>query len=139
MIKTIEINTTKKHEMVDITSDVIRMIDEAGINEGLCNIYSRHTTASITINENDDAAVCDDILNFLEQKIKRGVWAHDSSGKCDRVNGNSHIMASMIGPSETIPIKDGRLMLGTWQSIFFCEFDGPRKQREVIVTLISKA
>ncbi|PIN86148.1 hypothetical protein COV19_06335 [Candidatus Woesearchaeota archaeon CG10_big_fil_rev_8_21_14_0_10_44_13] len=139
MMKTIGINTTKKEEILDITPRIEEIIQESGVKEGLCSIYSKHTTASIIINENDDPCVQEDILKFFSQTVKKGVWTHDFSGRCDRdQNGNCHIKASMIGPSETVPIKDGKLLLGRWQSIFFCEFDGPRSPREIVVTILGR-
>jgi len=116
--------------MVDLTARVAEVVARAGIAEGLCNVYVPHATAAVVVNENDDPNVCVDVLDALERLIPPGIWRHD------RVDGNaaSHIQAAILGPSETIPVRDGRLQLGRWQAVMLVELDGPR-QRRVIVTL----
>ena len=119
------VSTNKKQELIDITQQVEDAVKKSGVNEGLCNVYVAHATAAIAINENADRNITLDIIDALDQMVKEGVWRHD------RIDNNAaaHIKAAIIGPSETIPVKDGKLQLGTWQDIFLCCFDGPRKRR----------
>ncbi len=118
--------------MYDITPDVERIVNESGINSGIANVYARGATAAIMIQENWDQSVQTDVLNLLTKLIPQGVWLHDVQDG----NGDSHLKAGIIGPQETIPIIDGKLGLSTWQNIFLCEFDGPRNNREVAITII---
>ena len=127
----INIKSTKKQELIDITSLVKSKIN---IKNGLINIYTAHATAAIIINENADPNICTDILNCLSQLIPEGKWLHD---KIDN-NAAAHIKASILGPSETIPIKDGKLQLGTWQSIMLAELDGPRTRKVILKQIESK-
>ena len=122
--------TNQAREVVDLTADVVRVVTEAGFDDGLCMVYVPHATAAIVINENDDPNLCTDLLEALGQLVPDGVWRHD------RVDGNgaAHIKAAILGPSESVPVCNGRLLLGTWQAIMLVELDGPR-QRRVIVTL----
>lgn len=126
----LRIRTRAKREMVDLTSRVADIVARAGVAEGLCSVYVPHATAAIVINENDDPNVCVDVLEALDRLIPAGGWRHD------RVDGNaaSHIQATILGPGETIPVREGRLMLGTWQAVMLVELDGPRDRR-VLVTL----
>ena len=116
--------------MIDLTAQVGAIVAESGLAEGLCNVYVAHATAAIVVNENDDPNVCVDTLDALDKLIPAGVWRHD------RVDGNaaSHIQAAILGPSETLPVREGRLVLGTWQAVMLVELDGPRERR-VVVTL----
>lgn len=125
----IRVHTSHAREMVDITAEVAGMVRESELTEGLCHVYVAHATAAIVVNENDDPNVCVDTLDALDKLIPAGVWRHD------RVDGNaaSHIQAAILGPGETIPVRDGQLVLGTWQAIMLVELDGPRDRR-VIVT-----
>ena len=102
----------------------------AGVDEGLCSVFVPHATAAIVINENDDPNLCTDLLDALAKLVPEGVWRHD---RVDN-NGAAHIKAAILGPSETIPVRGGRLLLGTWQAIMLVDLDGPR-QRRVIVTV----
>ena len=97
----------------------------------MCNVYVQHTSAGITINENADPNLPLDIIDALNKLVEEGIWKHDAMDG----NADAHIKASLLGQSETIPIKDTKLQLGTWQGILFAEFDGPRK-RKVLVTVI---
>ncbi|MBW2972634.1 secondary thiamine-phosphate synthase enzyme YjbQ, partial [Candidatus Woesearchaeota archaeon] len=99
--------------------------------DGLCNVYVPHATAAIAINENADPNITLDIIEALDKMVREGGWRHDSIDN----NAAAHIKAAIIGPSETVPIENGRLQLGRWQDIFLCCFDGPRKRR-IIVTAI---
>jgi secondary thiamine-phosphate synthase enzyme len=114
--------------MIDITAEVREAAGKAGVAEGQCLVYVPHATAAIVINENADPNVCQDILDALSRMVPEGVWRHD------RVDNNAaaHIKATILGPSETVPVHNGRLRLGTWQSVMLVEFDGPR-DRTVIV------
>jgi secondary thiamine-phosphate synthase enzyme len=122
----------QRTQIFDLTADVARLVAETGIAEGLCSVYVPHATAAVVINENDDPNLCDDLLDALDRLIPQGQWRHD------RVDGNgaAHLKAAMLGPSETVPIRDGRLQLGTWQAIMLVDLDGPR-QRRVLVTVIA--
>ncbi len=122
MIKEISIRTQKRNELIDVTSLVEAQI--AGVSEGLVTIYVPHTTAAVIINEGADPSVADDILNKLSQLVPY-------SDNYSHLEGNSdaHIKASLVGSSVSVIISNGRLKLGRWQSIFFCEFDGPRKRK----------
>jgi len=126
----IRVRTDRKRQMVDLTSQVAAIVDDSGLAEGLCNVYVAHATAAIVVNENYDPNVCVDTLDALDKLIPAGIWRHD------RVDGNaaSHIQAAILGPSETLPVREGRLVLGTWQAVMLVELDGPRERR-VIVTL----
>lgn len=129
MIKTITIESTRKMEFIDITRKIEELID-GSIEEGLCNIYSPHTTAGLTINENYDPSVVKDIIETLGVIIPENREYNHVEG-----NAPAHIKTCIIGNSITIPIYNGKLMLGRWQGIFLCEFDGPRK-RYLHVTII---
>jgi len=132
MQQIISISTSKKQELIDITDEVNSILKKSKIKEGLCNIFAMHATAAIIINENADPNICLDTIDALNKLIKEGVWRHD------RLDGNaaSHIKSTILGPSETIPIKDSELQLGTWQSPMFVELDGPRSNRKIVVTII---
>ena len=126
----LRIRTSKKREMIDLTAAIAEIVGREGVEDGLCNVYVAHATAAIVVNENDDPNVCVDTLDALDKLIPAGVWRHD------RVDGNaaSHIQAAILGPGETIPVQQGRLLLGTWQAVMLVELDGPRERR-VIVTV----
>ncbi|HAU32643.1 MAG: Uncharacterized protein XD78_1477 [Desulfotomaculum sp. 46_296] len=129
--KTIEVRTTRHTELVDITPRIRRLITESGISEGICVLYVPHTTAALLINENADPTVVQDIASKLEKMVPwEGNYLHPEG------NSAAHIKASLLQTSQVILVEGGKLLLGTWQGVFFCEFDGPR-QREVFVKLIS--
>ncbi len=130
MLSDINIKTRSQIEFIDITSQVQGVIDKSGIKEGICNVYVPHTTAAVTINENADPSVQKDILNELDKIVP---W--DDHYTHMEGNAAAHIKSTIVGSSVYIPISDGKLALGTWQGIFFCEFDGPR-HREVFVQSI---
>ncbi len=133
MNKTITFSTYSKESLIDITRQVIDIVEESKIRNGLVNIYAQGATAAIMIQENWDDSVQTDVITLLKKLIPRGVWLHDKQDG----NGDAHLKAGIVGPSETIPLINGKLGLSTWQNIFFCEFDGPRDLRKVIVTIIS--
>ena len=122
------IRTRKTQEMLDITSQVAEMVRRSGVANGLCLVYVPHATAAIVINENADPNVCQDILDALGRMVPEGAWRHD------RVDNNAaaHIKATILGPSQAVPVREGGLRLGTWQSVMLVELDGPR-DRTVIV------
>jgi secondary thiamine-phosphate synthase enzyme len=124
------VRTKKKQEMVDITGRVADWVKQSGVSDGICLVYVPHATAALAINENADPNVCEDILDALDGLVPEGRWRHD------RIDGNAaaHIKATILGPSESVPIRDGRLRLGTWQSLMLVELDGPR-ERTVIVEI----
>jgi len=123
------IKTGKKQEIVDITNYVKEIVRKSKVEEGLCVIYVPHATAAVIINENYDPSICDDILNALEKLIPK-----DAGYKHDRIddNAHAHIKSGILGPSQSIPIKNGELQLGTWQGIALADFDGPRERRVIV-------
>jgi secondary thiamine-phosphate synthase enzyme len=123
------IKTGKKQEIVDITNYVKEIVRKSKVEEGLCVVYVPHATAAVIINENYDPSICDDILNALEKLIPK-----DAGYKHDRIddNAHAHIKSSILGPSQSIPIKNGELQLGTWQGIALADFDGPRERRVIV-------
>jgi secondary thiamine-phosphate synthase enzyme len=129
---TIELSTTRERELVDITLQAQRLVRRSGTLEGLCTLYAHGATAALMIQENDDPNIGEDVVDCLDKLVPKGVWRHD------RIDGNgaSHIQAGIVGPSETIPIREGKLDLSVWQNVFFCEFDGPRRRRTVVVTIL---
>ncbi len=133
MRKTVTFSTPEREILVDITAQVQAVLDESGIANGLMSVYAQGATGAIMIQENWDDSVQTDVVNLLRQLIPRGVWLHDRQDG----NGDSHLKSGLVGPSETIPVIDGKLGLSTWQNIFFCEFDGPRRERRVVCTVIA--
>ncbi len=127
MIHRLEIATSSRAQMVDVTGEVQRAVSESGVQEGFCHIYVPHTTAGIAINENADPSVAQDILAVLEKMAPRGGSYRHLEG-----NADSHVKASIVGSSETVLIESGRLVLGTWQGLFLCEFDGARRRRLLV-------
>src|SRR4030067_2029940 len=119
MKKEIKIKPSRRSELVDITSKIQSAITESKLSSGICTIYVPHTTAAVTINENADPSVKRDILEFLETDIPHSAAYHHTEG-----NADSHIKASLVGSSASVLFEEGKLMLGTWQGIFFCAFDG---------------
>jgi secondary thiamine-phosphate synthase enzyme len=124
MTKTIGVKTRSRTEFVNITSDVQRIVSDSGVKNGVCCVYVPHTTAGVTINEGADPSVVKDILSTLNKQIPHnGNYLHMEG------NSDAHIKTSLFGSSEMIIIDGGKLMLGTWQAIFFCEFDGARSRK----------
>ena len=133
MREMIGLATRLSEELIDITDRVRGIVEASGVSDGLCCVYAHGATAAIMIQENWDASVPTDVVNFLHKLIPPGVWLHDEQDN----NGDAHIKAGLVGPSESIPVIDGRLGLSTWQGVFFCEFDGPRHDRRVSVTVLA--
>jgi len=129
-MREIRISTTSRTELLDVTSEVQKAVAESGVRDGVCHLYVPHTTAGITINENADPSVRQDILMELDKIVPFQDNYRHLEG-----NAAAHIKASMVGSSETILVQAGKLLLGTWQGIFFCEFDGPRSRR--VITRVS--
>ncbi len=134
MQESIVLSTSGREGLYDITREIEQLVSRSEIKSGLVNIYAQGATAAIMIQENWDDSVRTDVVNLLRKLIPKGVWLHDQQDG----NGDSHLKAGIVGPSETIPIIKGKMGLSTWQNIFFCEFDGPREQRRVLVTLIKE-
>jgi secondary thiamine-phosphate synthase enzyme len=132
MRETITVQTTQREELIDITEAVRAILDRNSMKNGIVHVYAQGATAAMMIQENWDDSVQLDVVNFLRKMIPPGVWLHDAQDS----NGDSHLKAGLVGPSETIPVIDGQLGLSRWQNIFFCEFDGPRAERRVVCTLI---
>ncbi len=132
MQKTIHIETDKQNGLYDITNEVLKIVSDTQVQTGLVNIYAQGATAAIMIQENWDRSVQNDVITLLRKLIPNGVWQHDAQDG----NGDAHLKAGIVGPNETIPIIDGKAGLSTWQNIFFCEFDGPRSSRNIIITII---
>ncbi len=131
MQKIIEISTDKQNGLYDITRHVKTVLHESNVQTGFLNVYAQGATAAIMIQENWDESVQADVLSLLKKLIPSGIWQHDKQDG----NGDAHLKAGLVGPQETIPIIDGKLGLSTWQNIFFCEFDGPRAVRKIVVTI----
>ena len=130
--ETIRFATRRREELVDITARVEKVLEKGGIADGIVALYAQGATGAIMIQENWDDSVQTDVIHCLQKVAPRGVWLHDRQDG----NGDAHIKAGLVGPSETIPLVEGRLGLSRWQNVFFCEFDGPRRDRRVVVTVI---
>jgi len=120
----LSVKTRERTELVDITSDINRLVQKSGVDQGLCMLYVPHTTAAITINESADPSVKSDILMILNQIIP---W--ETNYRHLEGNSPAHIKTTLVGSSELIAIENKQLVLGTWQGIFYCEFDGPRSRK----------
>ena len=122
--------TSRRTEFIDITPEVRKALDRSGLKEGLLTVFVPHTTAGVTINEGADPGVQEDLLNALNQVIPfKGAYQHKEG------NSPAHIKASLLGSSVTVLVEKGRMVLGTWQAIFFCEFDGPRNRKVYLQTV----
>jgi secondary thiamine-phosphate synthase enzyme len=128
---TFEIQTRQRSELVEITAQVRQAVRRRGVRQGLCVVYCPHTTAAITVNENADPDVAHDILAYLSRTVPQ----HQPDFRHNEENSDSHIKASLVGPSVTVLVENGDLVLGRWQGIFFCEFDGPRTRSVHVQTL----
>ena len=128
----LSVKTSSRTELIDITSKIAKLVKESAVAEGLCMLYVPHTTGAVTINESADPSVRGDILMVLNQIIP---W--DADYKHMEGNSPAHVKSTLVGASELVAIENGALMLGTWQGIFFCEFDGPRT-RKVQVRIIEQ-
>jgi len=126
--KTIDVRTRGRDELVDITDQVAQAVRESGVADGVATVYVPHTTAGVTINENADPSVVADLLAALDAAVpwRQGFYRHSEG------NSAAHVKSSLVGCSVQVLVRDGELVLGTWQGIYFCEFDGPRSRRAVI-------
>ena len=124
------VKTKRKFQVIDITANIQEIVERAVVAEGLCCVFVPHATAAVAINENADPNIGEDLQEALAKLIPEGVWRHD------RIDDNAaaHIKAAIVGPSETVPLRNGELLLGTWQSLMLVEFDGPR-ERKVLVQI----
>jgi secondary thiamine-phosphate synthase enzyme len=132
MRENICVRTNQREELVDITVQIQEAVARSRVENGLAVLYVQGATAALMIQENWDESVQTDVVNLLRKLIPRGVWLHDQQDG----NGDSHLKAGLVGPSESIPIIDFKLGLSRWQNIFLCEFDGPRSERVVVCTII---
>ncbi len=131
MQTTIQISTDKNNGLYDITEQIVEIVKRSNIKTGFVNVYVQGATAGIMIQENWDESVQNDVITLLSKLIPAGIWEHDAQDN----NGDAHLKAGIVGPSETVPIINGNMGLSTWQNIFVCEFDGPRRQRNIVVTI----
>jgi len=130
-MQTISIRTSSRSDLKNITGEVAAVVSATGVSQGVCVVFVAHTTAGVTINENADPAVRDDIETALDRMVPwNGPYRHSEG------NSAAHLKATLVGSSVTIPVSEGHLALGTWQGVFFCEFDGPRT-RHVYVQVLS--
>jgi secondary thiamine-phosphate synthase enzyme len=132
MYETISITTSRREQLVDVTEQVRHIVSSSGIKNGVVIVYAQGATAAMMVQENWDESVQTDVVNLLRKLIPKGVWLHDEQDG----NGDSHLKAGLVGPSECVPVVDGVLALSTWQNIFFCEFDGPRRERKIVCTVL---
>lgn len=129
------LDTTNRLELFDITEDVQKVLEKSGINEGILTVFCNHTTAGVKINERCQNLV-HDIKDFLDRAVPEADYLHNTDTVDGRPNARSHLMSFFTNASETVPVASGELMLGTWQSIFFTELDGPRSGRKVVVKVM---
>ena len=127
---TLEVQSSRRTELIDVTQKVSHEVKRSGVSEGVCHLYVSHTTAGVIINEHDDPDVARDIETVLDELVPRDDGYRHAEG-----NSDSHIKSAIVGTSETVFIEGGKLALGRWQGIFFCEFDGPRR-RELHVRIV---
>jgi secondary thiamine-phosphate synthase enzyme len=132
VVRYINVKSRARTEFIDITEKVQEILKETGVSSGVCSIFVPHTTAAITINEGADPTVQRDIQTFLNKMVPFEGDYHHREG-----NSAAHIKTTLVGVSQTVLIDEGRLVLGTWQSIFFCEFDGPRHRRVALKIIAS--
>jgi secondary thiamine-phosphate synthase enzyme len=128
MVTTLKFRSVAREEMIEITAEVAAVVRELGKADGVCVLFTQHTTCGLTINENADPDVKSDMLGFLQRLIPQ----YEPNFKHFEHNSDAHIKASLIGSSVTVPFENGKLLLGRWQGIYLCEFDGPR-ERQVLI------
>ena len=130
-MQTINAPSSAREEMIDITDDVENLLRDNDRNSGVCVLFVQHTTCGLTVNENADPDVQSDMLGFLKRLIPQ----HEPHFKHGEENSDAHIKSSLVGSSVTLPFEKGKLLLGRWQAVYLCEFDGPRK-RKIVMTVI---
>lgn len=132
-METISVRTDSRSQMIDVTDRVQLAVDKSKVKSGACLVFVAHTTAGVTINENADPSVRRDILGYLDRAIPQEAdWEHGEG------NSPGHLKASLMGASVTVPVDEGRLVLGTWQGIYLCEFDGPRSRKIQVQVLLGR-
>jgi len=133
-MQTLKVKTDRRTQLVDVTAQVQKVVAASGVESGICYLYVPHTTAAITINEHADADLARDVEGALDRLIpKTGPFRHSEG------NSDSHVKAVLVGASQTIFVQGGKLVLGRWQGVFFCEFDGPRERRLDVKVLPDQA
>jgi secondary thiamine-phosphate synthase enzyme len=125
-MRTLKLGTSSRVQMVDVTAEVRKLVRESGVMSGMCFVFCPHTTAGITLNENTDPDVRRDFDLALARVVPREGFTHDEG------NSDAHVKASLVGSSVTILVENGKLVLGQWQAVYFCEFDGPRSRTLVV-------
>ncbi len=130
MVRYIEVKSRNRTEMIDITAEVREAIKTSGVKNGLCQLFVLHTTAGITVNEGADPAVQRDIITFLNQRVPADLYYTHREG-----NSDAHIKATLTGSSLSLIVEGGKPLLGTWQAVFFCEFDGPRPRKVAVAVM----
>jgi secondary thiamine-phosphate synthase enzyme len=130
-MKTIKVSSSHREQLLDITCEVQRFISESEKTDGICHLFTQHTTCGLTINENADPDVQSDMLGFLQRLIPQ----YEPNFKHFEHNSDAHIKSSLVGSSVSLPFSKGKLLLGRWQGIYLCEFDGPR-ERKVTITVV---
>ena len=133
MRDSITVTTRTREQLLDITGQVNAVVHGSGVTNGLVNVSVQGATAAVMIQENWDESVQTDVVHLLQKMIPKGVWLHDRQDG----NGDAHLKSGLVGPSEMIPLINGELGLSRWQNIFLCEFDGPRSDRLVVITILS--
>jgi secondary thiamine-phosphate synthase enzyme len=134
-MKEISLSTSKRYEIIDITNKVEKAITDSKVKEGICVVYAPHSTAAILVMETD-AAVEKDVLHSLSNLVPKEADYNHNHGP--QGHGAAHVESALFGPSKAIPIENGKLQLGTWQSITFCELDGPRSDRKVLIQVVNQ-
>ncbi len=127
MVRYIDVRSRARTELINITAEISEIVRAAAVGSGVCHLFALHTTAGITVNEGADPAVQTDISRFLTKLVP-----HDASFTHSEGNSDAHVKSALVGTSQTLMIENGKLLLGTWQSVFFCEFDGPRSRRVAV-------
>ncbi len=130
-MKTLNVQSSKREERIEITDDVQKFLKSSGVAEGVCILFTQHTTCGLTINENADPDVKSDMLDFLARLIPQ----YEENFKHFEHNSDAHIKSSLVGLSVTVPLENSKLLLGRWQGVYLCEFDGPR-ERKVLLKII---
>ncbi len=123
------VSSSRKNEYIDITDKLQEIVSKSGVKDGICVVHIPHTSAAITINENTESGVEEDFFTALNELVPAGRWVHDRTDG----NGEAHIKSAIVGANMSLIVKDGNIVLGTWQDVFFVEFDGPRNGRKVLV------
>ena len=132
MVYYIKVTSHSRTEMINITAEVRDLVEKSRVRDGVCHIFAMHTTAGITVNEGADQDVQRDIIHYLDKKVPVSYPFSHAEG-----NSDAHVKSTLVGVSEAVIIENGALLLGTWQAIFFCEFDGPRSGRSIAVKIVA--